>query len=71
MNPEKRLKWDDGLEDFKELNRHSEHLQIVHVVNKAPFNFKSRDFIEKKISFSYKGDYYIYLTFVPDKVLPP
>ena len=71
MSPDQRIKWDDGLVSIEEIQKLTEHLQIVHVVNKAPLNFKSRDFVEKKICFSYKGAYYIYLTYVPDKNLPP
>ena len=68
MDSSQRLKWDDDLENIHEIKRFSDHLLILHVVNKAPLNFKCRDFVEKRLSFSYKGAFYIYVTYVPDKV---
>ena len=41
------------------------------MINKAPLNFKNRDFIEKRIFFKHNDTYYIYITFVPDEIYPP
>lgn len=68
MKSNKRVVWDDGVEENIEIMRPNIYLQVHNVINKAPMNFKNREFIDKRISFKYKGVYYIYLSFIPDSV---
>jgi hypothetical protein len=64
----KRSKWDDGLAENIEVSRPNKHMQVVWIVNKAPLNFKNRDFLDKRVFFKHNGVYYIYITSVPDDV---
>jgi hypothetical protein len=68
MKSKKRVLWDDGVEENLEIIRPSKYIQVHQVINKAPLNFKSREFIDKRIFFKHNGVYYIYMTFVPDSV---
>lgn len=40
------------------------------MINKAPLNFKNRDFLDKRVFFNHQGCWYIYITSVPDEVKP-
>ena len=40
------------------------------IVNKAPLNFKNRDFLDKRVFFKHNGSYYIYISSVPDDIQP-
>ena len=53
MKSNKRVIWDDGVEENIEIMRPNIFLQVHHVINKAPLNFKNREFIDKRISFKY------------------
>jgi len=35
-------------------------------MNKSPLNFSNRDFVDKQIKFSHKGDIYCYYTSIPE-----
>ena len=73
MEPEQRLKWDDGLAEYKVYPRYNQYIQVAHIVNKAPTSrVSNRDFIEKRVLFTEaEGTTYIYITFTPDTILPP
>lgn len=68
MKCNKRTKWDDGVAEHVEIMRPNKNIQLVWIVNKAPLNFKNRDFLDKRVFFKNKGVYYIYITSVPDEV---
>jgi hypothetical protein len=53
MKCNKRMKWDDGIAENIEIFRPNKHIQVVHLVNKAPLNFKNRDFVDKRIFFKH------------------
>lgn len=64
----KRMKWDDGLADIKELLRPNKNIQVLQLINKAPLNFKNRDFLDKRVYFKNEGIYYVYISQAPDSV---
>lgn len=64
----RRLQWDDGVISSKDIGKPHKHLQVVHCINKAPLNFKSRDFLDKRIYFKHADAFYIYVSDVPDTV---
>lgn len=70
MKCNKRMMWDDGIASNIETHRPNKNIRVMHLVNKAPLNFKNRDFLDKRIFFKHQGAYYIYITSVPDQVQP-
>lgn len=60
--------WDDALLDNIEVQKPNKHVRLIQIVNKAPLNFKNRDFLDKRVFFKHNGVYYLYITFAPDNV---
>jgi hypothetical protein len=62
------MAWDDALVDNIDLMKPNKNVTLVHIINKAPMSFQSRDFLDKRICFKHNGSYYMYISFAPDTV---
>ncbi len=69
-NPEKRFKWDQGVNKYAQLEGSDKDL-LVHIWMKSPIVFiQERDSVEKVFSFVYNDQFYSLLTSVNDDIIP-
>jgi hypothetical protein len=69
--PEKRLKWDNSIRDYKIVERVNSEVYLLHYICKSPMLFVSeRDVVDKRYDF-YEGEiYYDFSSSVKDDLIP-
>ena len=69
--PEKRLKWDNSIRDYKIVERVNSEVYLLHYICKSPMIFVSeRDVVDKRYDF-YEGEiYYDFSSSVKDDLIP-
>lgn len=69
--PEKRLKWDKSLREYKIIERQNEEVYLLYYICKSPMIFVSeRDVIDKRYDFYSDGIYYDFSSSVKDDLKP-
>ena len=53
-NIEERKKWDENIVEYKILKEISPGILHYYMINRIPYPFKNRDFVEKRTSFFVK-----------------
>ena len=69
--PEKRLKWDNSIREYKIVERVNSEVYLLHYICKSPMLFVSeRDVVDKRYDF-YEGEiYYDFSSSVKDDLIP-
>ena len=69
--PEKRLKWDNSIRDYKIVERVNSEVYLLHYICKSPMLFVSeRDVVDKRYDFYEGGIYYDFSSSVKDDLIP-
>ena len=69
--PDKRLKWDKSIRDYKIVERQNEEVYLLYYICKSPMIFVSeRDVIDKRYDFYVGGIYYDFSSSVKDDLKP-
>ena len=69
--PEKRLKWDKSIREYKIIERQNEEVYLLYYIWKSPMIFVSeRDVIDKRYDFYSDGIYYDFSSSVKDDLKP-
>ena len=69
--PEKRLKWDKSIREYKIIERQNEEVYLLYYICKSPMIFVSeRDVIDKRYDFYSDGIYYDFSSSVKDDLKP-
>jgi hypothetical protein len=69
--PEKRLKWDNSIREYKIVERVNSEVYLLHYICKSPMLFVSeRDVVEKRYDFYEGGTYYDFSSSVKDDLIP-
>ena len=69
--PEKRLKWDNSIRDYKIIERQNDEVYLLHYICKSPMIFVSeRDVVDKRYDFYEDGIYYDFSSSVKDDLIP-
>ena len=69
--PEKRLKWDNSIREYKIIERQNNEVYLLYYVCKSPMLFVSeRDVVDKRFDFYVDGIYYDFSSSVKDDLKP-
>ena len=69
--PEKRLKWDKSIKDYKIVERHNEEVYILYYLCKSPMLFVSeRDVVDKRYDFYVNDIYYDFSSSTKNDIYP-
>ena len=69
--PEKRLKWDKTIREYKIKERISNEVYLLHYICKSPMIFVSeRDVVDKRYDFYVNEIYYDFSSSVKDDLIP-
>ena len=69
--PEKRLKWDTTIREYKILERQSSEVYLLYYICKSPMLFVSeRDVVDKRFDFYVEETYYDFSSSVKDDLKP-
>ena len=69
--PEKRLKWDKSIREYKIIERQNDEVYLLYYICKSPMIFVSeRDVIDKRFDFYVGGTYYDFSSSVKDDLKP-
>ena len=69
--PEKRLKWDNSIREYKIIERQSNEVYLLYYICKSPMIFVSeRDVVDKRYDFYVNGIYYDFSSSVKDDLIP-
>jgi hypothetical protein len=70
-DPEKRLKWDKTIREYKIKERINNEVYLLHYICKSPMIFVSeRDVVDKRYDFYVNGIYYDFSSSVKDDLIP-
>ena len=70
-NPEKRLKWDKSIREYKIIERENKEVYLLHYICKSPMIFVSeRDVVDKRYDFYVDNIYYDFSSSVKDDYIP-
>ena len=70
-DPEKRLKWDNSIREYKITERLNNEVYLLHYICKSPMIFVSeRDAADKRYDFYVNGIYYDFSSSVKDDLIP-
>ena len=69
--PEKRLKWDKSIRDYKIVERHNEEVYVLYYICKSPMLFVSeRDIVDKRYDFYVNDIYYDFSSSTKNDIVP-
>ncbi len=69
--PEKRLKWDKSIKEYKIIERHNNEVYLLYYLCKSPMIFVSeRDVVDKRYDFYVNGIYYDFSSSTKDDIYP-
>ena len=69
--PEKRLKWDNSIRDYKIVEKYNEEVYLLHYICKSPMLFVSeRDVVDKRYDFYENGIYYDFSSSTKNDLVP-
>ena len=69
--PEKRLKWDKSIREYKIVEKQNNEVYLLHYICKSPMLFVSeRDIVDKRYDFYINGIYYDFSSSVKNDLIP-
>ena len=69
--PEKRIKWDKSIRDYRIVERHNKEVYILYYICKSPMLFVSeRDVVDKRYDFYVNNIYYDFSSSTKDDIIP-
>ena len=70
-DPEKRLKWDNSIREYKIFERQNNEVYLLYYICKSPMLFVSeRDIVDKRYDFYVNDIYYDFSSSVKDEFVP-